>query len=191
MNKLHSIKKCWLSRKRQWAYYVESVEEVSVVEEPMCEQEMEEHYQQVENLTEDEPTEINVVPAFENGQRMVLGRWMCFLDSLVGNVLSEKCNQPLFLLLLILNEPTRVILNLGLYCQSTSTPSSSSSSSSWSPCGGSLAKELHEPALHTEPAEPRTIEEERVEYQVQGHPLEIRLTRLKLWLLKEIGFMLC
>ena len=82
MNKLHkickrsisweseSIKKCWLSRKRQWAYYVESVEEVSVVEEPMCEQEMEEHYQQVQNLTEDEPTEINVVPAFENGQIM-------------------------------------------------------------------------------------------------------------------------
>ena len=54
--------------------YVESVEEVSVVEEPMCEQEMEEHYQQVENLTEDEPTEINVVPAFENGQIMGLRR---------------------------------------------------------------------------------------------------------------------
>ena len=73
----------------------------------MCEQEMEEHYQQVQNLTEDEPTEINVVPAFENGQIMGLRRWMHFLDSLVGNVLSEKCNQPLFLLLLILNEPTR------------------------------------------------------------------------------------
>ena len=40
----------------------------------MCEQEMEEHYQQVENLTEDEPTEIYVVPAFENGQRMELGQ---------------------------------------------------------------------------------------------------------------------
>ena len=40
----------------------------------MCEQEMEEDYQQVQNLTEDEPTEINVVPAFENGQRMKLGR---------------------------------------------------------------------------------------------------------------------
>ena len=40
----------------------------------MCEQEMEEHYQQVQNLTEDEPTEINVVPAFENGQRMKLGQ---------------------------------------------------------------------------------------------------------------------
>ena len=82
----------------------------------MCEQEMEEHYQQVQNLTEDEPTEINIVPAFENGQRMELGRWMCFLNSLVGNVLSEKCNQPLFLLLLILNEPTRVILNFYCIC---------------------------------------------------------------------------
>merc|ERR1719322_1609045 len=107
--------------------HVESVEEVSVVKEPMCEQEMEEHYQQVQNLTEDEPTEINIV--------------------LVGNVLSEKCNQPLFLLLLILNEP----------------------------CSGSLAKELHEPALHTEPAESRTIEQERVEYQIQGNPLVIRV----------------
>ena len=31
----------------------------------MCEQEMEEHYQQVQNLTEDEPTEINIVSAFD------------------------------------------------------------------------------------------------------------------------------
>ena len=40
----------------------------------MCEQEMEKHYQQIQNLTEDEPTEINVVPAFENGQIMGLRR---------------------------------------------------------------------------------------------------------------------
>ena len=40
-----------------------------------------------------------------------------------------------------------------------------------SPCSGALAKELHEAALHAEPAEARTVEQEGVEYQVEGNPL--------------------
>ena len=42
--------------------YVESVEEVSVVEESVGEEEVEEHDEQVENFAEDEPAEIYVVP---------------------------------------------------------------------------------------------------------------------------------
>ena len=42
--------------------YVESVEEVSVVEESVGEEEMEEHDEQVENFAEDEPAKIYIVP---------------------------------------------------------------------------------------------------------------------------------
>ena len=43
-------------------FYVESVEEVSVVEESVGEEKVEEHDEQVENFAEDEPAEIYVVP---------------------------------------------------------------------------------------------------------------------------------
>ena len=42
--------------------YIESIEEVSVVEESVGEEEVEEHDEQVENFAEDEPAEIYVVP---------------------------------------------------------------------------------------------------------------------------------
>ena len=47
-------------------FYIESIEEVSVVEESVSEKEMEEHDEQVENFAEDEPAKIYVVP--ENKQ---------------------------------------------------------------------------------------------------------------------------
>ena len=40
-----------------------------------------------------------------------------------------------------------------------------------SPGSSALAKELHEAALHTQPAEARAVEQEGVEYQVEGNPL--------------------
>ena len=43
-------------------FYIESVEEVSVVEESVGEEKVEEHDEQVENFAEDEPAEIYVVP---------------------------------------------------------------------------------------------------------------------------------
>ena len=42
--------------------YIESIEEVSVVEESVGEEEVEEHDEQVEEFAKDEPAEIYVVP---------------------------------------------------------------------------------------------------------------------------------
>ena len=41
------------------------------------------------------------------------------------------------------------------------------------PCSGSLAEELHEPPFHAQPAEAGAVEQQGVEYQVQGNPLQI------------------
>ena len=42
--------------------YIEAIQEVSVVEKPMSEEELEDNNKQVEKLTGDETTEVNVVP---------------------------------------------------------------------------------------------------------------------------------
>ena len=42
--------------------YIEAIQEVSVVEKPVSEEELEDNNKQVEKLTGDETTEVNVVP---------------------------------------------------------------------------------------------------------------------------------
>ena len=51
-----------ITKKDEVDVYIESIEEVSVVEESVGEEEVEEHDEQVENFAEDEPAEIYVVP---------------------------------------------------------------------------------------------------------------------------------
>ena len=75
-------------------FYIESIEEVSVVEESVSEEEMEEHDEQVENFAEDEPAKIYVVPRKERQDIAMKSIDIDCLSSnlLVGNILSEKCN---------------------------------------------------------------------------------------------------
>ena len=41
------------------------------------------------------------------------------------------------------------------------------------PCGGSLAKELHEPPLHHHPAEAGQVEQNCQEYEIERNPLVV------------------
>ena len=94
--------------------HIESIKEVSVVEESVSEKEMEEHDEQVENFAEDEPAKIYVVPRKERQDITMKSIDIDCLSSnlLVGNILSEKCNQSLLLLLLIFDKPEEKNLTL-------------------------------------------------------------------------------
>ena len=94
--------------------HIESIEEVSVVQESVGEEEMEEHDEQVENFAEDEPAKIYVVPRKERQDITIKSIDIDCLSSnlLVGNILSEKCNQSLLLLLLIFDKPEEKNLTL-------------------------------------------------------------------------------
>ena len=169
--------------------HIESIEEVSVVQESVSEEEMEEHDEQVENFAEDEPAKIYVVPRKERQDITIKSIDIDCLSSnlLVGNILSEKCNQSLLLLLLIFDKPGEKTLTLRLMKLMASRAPLHLVVVSLkhfmktffyhfsAPCSCALAKELHEPTLHAQPAEARAVEQEGIEYQVEGNPLEIRL----------------
>ena len=44
------------------ATYIETIQQVSKMQKSVCEQELDDHNKQVEELTGDEATEVNVVP---------------------------------------------------------------------------------------------------------------------------------
>ena len=112
----------------------------------MSQSKLENNNEKIEELTEDKPAEVNVVPrqVGRNNNNSLAAK---MFDLLVMDILQEEIHQFVPFFLLILDKSG----------------------------GGSFTKELHQPALHHDPEHPGQIEEEGKEDQVQRNPLIVRV----------------
>ena len=109
---------------------------------------LKDYYEKVEELTDDETTEVYVVPGKCNfyNHGFIHGTVLVLLSySLIVYVLQEEIDQFITFFFLIFNES----------------------------CGRPFTKELHEAALHHDPEHPGQVEQKSQEDEIKRDPLVV------------------